>query len=215
MHGRFAWFIICSVALICARSHAADYQLPGRVLRIVDGDSLVLDVQGSQYRIELWGIDAPERNQPWGEAAADQLNRTLTGSFVNIRVDGGGDEGRIAGRLMLRDVMSASTCSTMVWPGRRSRPTEPINRPSILTTLPSGRRAWRGAGYGPTIALFRHGSGATADRDCLSDRKTQAPRDHSLQISSFFVARVSSRRHGWAHAVKDGEGVADTTSNRL
>lgn len=103
MHGRFAWFIICSVALICARSHAADYQLPGRVLRIIDGDSLVLDVQGSQYRIELWGIDAPERNQPWGEAAADQLNRTLTGSFVNIRVDGGGDEGRFAGRLMLRD----------------------------------------------------------------------------------------------------------------
>jgi endonuclease YncB( thermonuclease family) len=71
-------------------------------LHIVDGDSLVLDVRGSQYRIDLWGIDAPERKQPWGKAAADRLNRTLTGRFVNVRVDGGGDDGRIVGRVMLR-----------------------------------------------------------------------------------------------------------------
>lgn len=103
MHCRFAWFAVCCFLLSGGASHAAERHLPGRVLRIIDGDSLVLDVQGSQYRIELWGIDAPERNQPWGEAAADQLNRTLTGSFVNIRVDGGGDEGRFAGRVMLRD----------------------------------------------------------------------------------------------------------------
>lgn len=102
MHRRFAWFLIGSLMLICGTSHTADYQLPGRVLRIIDGDSLVLDVQGSQYRIELWGIDAPEGNQPWGEAAADQLNRTLTGSFVNVRIDGGGSDGRVAGRVMLR-----------------------------------------------------------------------------------------------------------------
>ena len=102
MHCRFARFIICSLVLICGRSHAADYQLPGRVLRIIDGDSLILDMRGSQYRIELWGIDAPEPNQPWGEAAAHQLNRTLTGSFVTVRVDRGPDEGRYAGRVLLR-----------------------------------------------------------------------------------------------------------------
>jgi len=71
-------FLACSLAL------AADMQLPGRVLRVVDGDSLVLDVRGSLYRIELADIDAPELNQPWGTTAADRLNATLAGMFVVV-----------------------------------------------------------------------------------------------------------------------------------
>ena len=69
-------------------SNAVDRQLPGRVLWVVDGDSLVLDVRGSHYRIELADIDAPELNQPWGQTAADWLRRSLTGSFVVVHWSG-------------------------------------------------------------------------------------------------------------------------------
>ncbi|MGB5199944.1 MAG: thermonuclease family protein [Sedimenticolaceae bacterium] len=99
-----SWFIVFWL-LLSSLAPAADNQLPGRVLRIVDGDSLVLDVQGSQYRIELWGIDAPERNQPWGEAAADQLNRTLTGSFVNVRISKKGGRIALRGRDVALDLL--------------------------------------------------------------------------------------------------------------
>jgi endonuclease YncB( thermonuclease family) len=78
---------------------AVDRQLPGRVLWVVDGDSLVLDVRGSQYRIELSGIDAPELNQPWGQAAADRLKRALTGRFVVVESADFAPEGQVHGRL--------------------------------------------------------------------------------------------------------------------
>ena len=102
MDSRAAWVLTCSLAMNCAASTFADNQLAGRVLRIIDGDSLVLELQGSQHRVDLWGIAAPERNQPWGGAAADQLNRALTGRFVNVRVQGGRDDGRFSGLVMLR-----------------------------------------------------------------------------------------------------------------
>lgn len=75
------------VMTIAAGQARAELQLPGRVLRVTDGDSLVLDVRGSLYRVELTGIDAPELNQPWGNAAAERLNTMLTGKFVVITGD--------------------------------------------------------------------------------------------------------------------------------
>jgi endonuclease YncB( thermonuclease family) len=63
-------------------SFASEYRLPGRVLRVVDGDSLVLDVRGSHYRVDLAAVDAPETGQPWGAAASTFLSRRLTGGFV-------------------------------------------------------------------------------------------------------------------------------------
>lgn len=68
----------------------ADWQLPGRVLRVIDGDSLILEVRGSRYQVELAGIDAPELNQPWGGSAADSLNSLLTGRFVVVSGEASG-----------------------------------------------------------------------------------------------------------------------------
>jgi endonuclease YncB( thermonuclease family) len=78
--------VLCVIVLLVhtGLAGAADYQLPGRVLRVIDGDSLVLDVRGGIYQVELTGIDAPEPDQPWGEAAAYRLNATLTGVFVVV-----------------------------------------------------------------------------------------------------------------------------------
>jgi len=82
---------------------AVDRQLPGRVLWVVDGDSLVLDVRGSQYRIELAGIDAPELNQPWGQAAADRLKRALTGGFIVVDSADTAPDGQVHGRLTFKN----------------------------------------------------------------------------------------------------------------
>ena len=90
---------------------AAEQQLPGRVLHVADGDSLVLDVRGSHYRIDLAGVDAPEANQPWGPTAAARLGRLLTGAFVvveRLREDGtGGLSGEInfKGRDVAHDLL--------------------------------------------------------------------------------------------------------------
>jgi len=98
-------FRICSLLLLlfAGSAHAADHQLPGRVLRVIDGDSLVLDVRGSHYHVELTDIDAPELNQPWGQAAADWLHQSLTGSFVVVHNSDTVEDHHIRGRLISRN----------------------------------------------------------------------------------------------------------------
>jgi len=88
---------------VSSLSEAADRQLPGRVLWVVDGDRLVLDVRGSQYRIELAGIDAPELNQPWGPAAADRLKRALTGGFIVVDSADIAPDGQVRGRVTYKN----------------------------------------------------------------------------------------------------------------
>jgi endonuclease YncB( thermonuclease family) len=49
-------------------------ELEGRVVRIVDGDTLVLlDASNTQHKVRLAGIDCPERGQPWGTRAKQAL----------------------------------------------------------------------------------------------------------------------------------------------
>jgi len=75
----FAIFILC----LPARANDV-HEMRGRVVRIVDGDTIVLDAQGTKHKVRLAGIDAPERNQPWGEAATRELRRQVAGQQVVV-----------------------------------------------------------------------------------------------------------------------------------
>ncbi len=53
--------------------------MEGRIVRIVDGDTLILlDADDTQHRVRLSGIDTPERKQPFGNRAKQNISR-LTG----------------------------------------------------------------------------------------------------------------------------------------
>ena len=45
----------------------------GKVVRIVDGDTLVLLVDEKQHKIRLSDIDTPERKQPFGTRAKQAI----------------------------------------------------------------------------------------------------------------------------------------------
>ena len=65
--------------------YAADpQQLPGHVVRIVDGDTLVLEAGDVRHKVRLAAIDAPERNQPWGDASTRELRRQVAGKDVVV-----------------------------------------------------------------------------------------------------------------------------------
>jgi len=58
----------------------------GRVVRIVDGDTLViLDSDKIQHRVRLAGIDAPEPGQPFGNLAKQNLS--ILTDVHEIRID--------------------------------------------------------------------------------------------------------------------------------
>ena len=53
--------------------------------RVIDGDTLDTFIDGHPYRVRLWGIDAPESDQPLGPQSKDYL-ATLArpGTTINI-----------------------------------------------------------------------------------------------------------------------------------
>ncbi len=52
--------------------------LEGKVVRVVDGDTLVvLDSGNTQHRVRLAGIDTPERGQPYGKKYTPNSNCSL------------------------------------------------------------------------------------------------------------------------------------------
>ena len=65
-----------------------------RVVRVVDGDTIVIDYNGTQEKVRLIGVDTPEsvhsdasKNTPYGKIASDYTKKQLTGKTVELEFD--------------------------------------------------------------------------------------------------------------------------------
>jgi endonuclease YncB( thermonuclease family) len=77
-------FVVAAVPAFAAKPH---YVLTGRVVKIADGDTLtVLDGSNVQHRIRLAGIDAPEKGQPFGTKARENLAGKVFKQEVRVEV---------------------------------------------------------------------------------------------------------------------------------
>ena len=63
---RSAFLSVCVVLLCITPARAWE----ARVVAVTDGDTVTIEApDGQRTRVRLWGIDAPERDQPGGEPA--------------------------------------------------------------------------------------------------------------------------------------------------
>lgn len=58
--------------------------LPGRVVGVIDGDTLDVRLASGVLRVRMHAIDAPERGQPWGDAARRALASLAFGRDVEL-----------------------------------------------------------------------------------------------------------------------------------
>jgi micrococcal nuclease len=79
--------------LLCACA-AADGEKEYVVTRVVDGDTILIDLDGTEERVRLIGVDTPEsvhpndeKNVPYGEIAAAFTRERLEGKRVRIELD--------------------------------------------------------------------------------------------------------------------------------
>ena len=76
------------------------FDLAGRVVRVADGDTVsVLDATNTQHKIRLYGIDTPERDQPYGRSAQRALAKLVGDKRVGVVVVATDDYGRQVGTL--------------------------------------------------------------------------------------------------------------------
>lgn len=97
--------LLAVLLLLCCLTSlavAAD-QFAGQVVGILDGDTIRVMRDGSAVKVRLWGIDAPEKAQPFG-----QLARTVTAGLVfqqavTVVPHGSDRYGRLLGEVLLWD----------------------------------------------------------------------------------------------------------------
>ena len=78
------------------------FDINGKVVRVVDGDTVqVFEGKGVQTRIRLYGIDTPEREQPYHGKARDALADMVAGKNVGVSVVDVDSLGRTVGTIYL------------------------------------------------------------------------------------------------------------------
>ena len=73
-----------ALTLLGPATPAAAEFFEGRVVKIVDGDTIDVLVGREMRRVRLFGIDTPERGQPWASKAKEALARRVFGKEVRV-----------------------------------------------------------------------------------------------------------------------------------
>jgi endonuclease YncB( thermonuclease family) len=95
------YIIICLISLIICSPALAD-TLQGKVVKVADGDTVtIVDGSGKKHRIRLGGIDAPEKDQPYGLESTKNLERLINGKRATINFSKHDRYGRIVGKILV------------------------------------------------------------------------------------------------------------------
>jgi len=78
--------------------------LTGKVVGVSDGDTItVLDSDNRQHKIRVAGIDAPEKNQAFGQRSKENLSRLVFGKEVEVQWSKHDRYQRVVGKVMVAE----------------------------------------------------------------------------------------------------------------
>lgn len=75
-------------------------EIQGKVIRVLDGDTIEVLQDKNPVRIRLANIDAPEKKQPFGRWSTNQLKALLAGQSVTVSYTQTDRYGRVLGRVI-------------------------------------------------------------------------------------------------------------------
>ena len=111
-------FPLVALLVYAASSTLWAQSLIGEVVAIADGDTLtVLDANRVQHKIRLAGIDAPERNQPFGQRSRQLLSDLVFRKQVEVIAGKKDRYGRTIGKVVhqQRDINLVLVSEGMAW----------------------------------------------------------------------------------------------------
>ena len=94
------------------------FALDGKVIGVMDGDTIkILTSERQQIKVRLYGIDAPEKKQPYGIATKQYLADLVAGKTVQIEEHGKDRYKRVLGIVYLdgKDVNEILVLNGYAW----------------------------------------------------------------------------------------------------
>jgi endonuclease YncB( thermonuclease family) len=96
--------IISFIFLSCnLNSEVNGGRIAGNVVRIVDGDTYDIIVDGKQTRIRMFGIDAPERGMDYYKVSKQYLGELCMNQGIHLEIVNTDRYGRIVAKSFLAD----------------------------------------------------------------------------------------------------------------
>jgi endonuclease YncB( thermonuclease family) len=83
---RFRFILMFALLCLSAPCSASDFT--AHVVGVIDGDTIKVVSDGEETRIRLYGIDCPEKGQPYWRAAKDFVIQSVSGKNIQITVRG-------------------------------------------------------------------------------------------------------------------------------
>lgn len=106
-------FLPISILLIAFAASVHGEALEGRISYVFDGDTVALTTGGRKYRVRLQGIDAPEHDQPYGDASRDRLSRLVLNKPVRVETTKKDKYGRLLGKIWVQPIDCPSCGKTL------------------------------------------------------------------------------------------------------
>jgi endonuclease YncB( thermonuclease family) len=162
-------FIKYGIAALLAATCVAAWAetLTGRVVGVADGDTItVLDASNGQHKIRLAGIDAPEKNQPYGQVAKQSLSDQVFDRQVSVETSKRDRYGREIGKVLVdgRDANLEQLRRGLAWHYKAyEREQEPLDRATYSGVEIEARGASRGLWSDPVPVApwdWRHNKAA-------------------------------------------------------
>lgn len=121
-------------------------RLTGRVESVYDGDTLtLLSSDGTtKYKIRFYGIDAPERQQEYGQEARDYLAALVSNAEVEVEVVSVDRYGRSVGKVFVNgtNVNEAMVLNGCAWYYEEYAKNEPVLADNHYSAMKNRRGLW-------------------------------------------------------------------------
>lgn len=196
-----------ALALVAAEPHAV---LTARVVKIVDGDTIHVEVSGKQtQKVRLLGIDTPERDQPYAREARKELVKLVSGREVRLETHGSDGFGRLLARVFVDelDVNADLVRVGAAWVYRKYS-----DDAALLALEREARAAQRGlwalpAGERVPPWAWRHPEAASNGEQSKPAAFRCGEKTYCREMVSCAEARFHLTRCGLARIDGDGDGV--------
>ncbi len=134
--------IVWVLAVVCIAAGvvlAGENLMTAKCVKVLDGDTLIIECEKSRRTVNIEGIDAPELDQPWGKEVRNFVRDYLRGEDLEIEVlEDTGDTVRARVTVNGVDLSEMLVSRGLVWVSDGSTDTELVVLSGKARELPCG-----------------------------------------------------------------------------